>query len=74
LPAKATLTAMVGQDKTKHGPKCWMCSIPEREEAAKLYLAGRSMASIERALVKLYPDVSTLARVSAHFRSRHHER
>jgi hypothetical protein len=75
VSAKApSLAALVAQDTTTHGPRCWLCSIPERAEAEQLRAAGTTLAKLERALQKLHPGECTLAKVSAHFRARHHER
>jgi hypothetical protein len=72
--AAPSLAALVAQDTTSHGPRCWMCTIPERDEAEQLHAAGTTLAKLERALQKLHPDECTLSKVSSHFRARHHER
>jgi len=72
--AKVSLTDLIAQDKTKHGPPCWLCTIPERDEAEQLYAASTPLAKIERALRKLYPEDCTHSKVDSHFRHRHHER
>jgi hypothetical protein len=69
-----SLADLVAQDATKHGPPCWLCTIPERAEAERLYAASTPLARLERALTKLYPGVCSSAKVSHHFRARHHER
>jgi hypothetical protein len=72
--ATSSLAALVAQDNTTHGPRCWLCSIPERAEAEQLHAAGTTLAKLERALRKLHPGEATSAKVTAHFRARHHER
>lgn len=61
----------------KKGPKCWLCTIPEREEVdEERRKRGRDcgVAAVVEYLRTIHGDLATKHRVSNHFSEHHHER
>ncbi len=69
---EAELDAFIAADRTRPGPHCWMCSIPERAAIEARFKAGVPQATLQRFLQSRHKDVSR-NRMMNHFRSGHHE-
>jgi hypothetical protein len=51
---------------TRGGPKCWTCSIPEREWVEKAYREGRTLGVIVSVLVRQGHESATVHKVKGH--------
>lgn len=61
----------------KSGSKCWLCSIPEREEIdaeRRKRGSGCGVSAVVEYLRAIHGGIVTRARVNGHFGERHHER
>lgn len=61
-----SLSEFAAKDSARPGPSCWLCGIPEREEAEAGYRSGVPRATIVRWLKSIHGDVVSNARVTHH--------
>jgi len=65
-----------GLGRARHGPKCWLCSIPERGVVDKALRNGASTGVIRRWLIdecKYPPSMVNRGRIENHRYGGHHE-